>query len=96
MVLGERVSQQLSSTKSLEIGEPKCGERELAMTEMGSVAVVADESSTLFDPKCEEADKVAMEDWSNAPLITDPAFELGALGAPDPPVATLCKVEPRE
>jgi hypothetical protein len=63
------------------------------MTEMGSVAVVADDGSSLADPKGEEASSVFIMGWSNAALFTEPAFELGAL---DPPAAALYTTEPRE
>lgn len=42
------------------VPKPACGEREFAMTEMGSVAVVAGDISGLFDAKCEAVGRVAM------------------------------------
>jgi hypothetical protein len=60
------------------------------MTEMGSVAVVADDGSSLADPKGEEASSVFI---MGSALFTDSAFELGAL---DPPAAALYTTEPRE
>lgn len=60
------------------------------MTETGSVAVVADDEASPFaEPRDGDIGSGVIGGGSNPPLLTDPAFELAALGMLDPPVAPL-------
>ena len=66
------------------------GECEFAVTETGSVAVVADDDASPFaEPRDGDMGSEAIGGGSSPPLLTDPAFELAALGMLDPPVAPL-------
>lgn len=70
--------------------EPVCGEREFAVTEMGSVAVVADDdASPLLEPRDGDIGMELIVGCSIPLPLTDPAVELVALGMLDPPVAPL-------
>lgn len=69
---------------------PVYGECEFAVTETGSVAVVADDdASTFAEPRDGDIGSEVVGRGSSPPLLTDPAFELAALGMLDPPVAPL-------
>lgn len=71
-------------------GRPVCGGGELAVTETGSVAVVADDDASFFaEPRDGDIGCEVIAGGSNPPLLTDPAFELATLGMLDPPVAPL-------
>lgn len=63
-------------------------DRILAVTEIGSVAVVAKDAGSGLMAPASEGDKGVGVGCSEAPLLMEPAFELAALGAAlDCPIA---------
>lgn len=76
------------SSASPEYG-PAFGERAFAVTEIGFVAVVANEASAFAEPRGGEFGRVGATVGSKQPLLMEPALELAALGSSDPPVAPL-------
>lgn len=80
----------VQKSRYCQSSRPVCGEDEFAVTETGSVAVVADDDASPFaEPRDGDIGSDVIEGGSNPPLLTDPAFELAALGMLDPPVAPL-------